>query len=91
VAASVGNCVANGDRCAVEIKPAARKELEALPDNVLARLVAKLETLRMFPRPVRCKKLKGSASACSSPERSTGTVTAIARGYARRSWPAIGH
>jgi mRNA-degrading endonuclease RelE of RelBE toxin-antitoxin system len=51
--------VANGDSYTVEIKPAARKEVEALPDNVLARVVAKLETLRIFPRPVGCKKLKG--------------------------------
>jgi len=43
----------------VEIKPAARKELEALPDNVLARVVVKVETLSAVPRPRGCKKLKG--------------------------------
>ncbi len=44
---------------AVELKPPARKELEALPDNVLARVVRKLESLRITPRPAGCKKLKG--------------------------------
>jgi mRNA interferase RelE/StbE len=46
-------------RYTVEVKPAARKELEALPDNVLARVVRKLEALGDTPRPVGCKKLKG--------------------------------
>ena len=44
---------------AVEVKPPARKELEALPDNVLARVVSKLEALGRTPRPAGCKKLKG--------------------------------
>jgi len=44
---------------AVEVKPPARKELESLPDNVLARVVRKLESLGHTPRPVGCKKLKG--------------------------------
>jgi mRNA interferase RelE/StbE len=44
---------------AVEVKPSARKELEALPDNLLARVVRKLEALRQDPRPPGCKKLKG--------------------------------
>ncbi len=44
---------------AVEVKPAARKELEALPDNVLVRVIRKLEALGSTPRPVGCKKLKG--------------------------------
>ncbi|HME07892.1 MAG TPA: type II toxin-antitoxin system RelE/ParE family toxin [Bryobacteraceae bacterium] len=44
---------------AVEVKPPARKELEALPDNVLARVVRKLEALGRTPRPAGCKKLKG--------------------------------
>jgi mRNA interferase RelE/StbE len=43
----------------VEVKPPARKELEALPDNVLARVVGKLEALRDTPRPAGCRKLKG--------------------------------
>jgi mRNA interferase RelE/StbE len=43
----------------VEVKPAARKELEALQDNVLARVVQRLEALRREPRPPGCKKLKG--------------------------------
>ena len=43
----------------VEMKPAARKELEALPDNVLARIVTKIESLAGTPRPAGCKKLKG--------------------------------
>jgi mRNA interferase RelE/StbE len=43
----------------VEVKPAARRELEALPDHVLSRVVRKLESLGHTPRPVGCKKLKG--------------------------------
>ena len=43
----------------VEVKPPARKELEALPDDVLARVVRKMESLRDTPRPSGCKKLKG--------------------------------
>ena len=43
----------------VEVKPPARKELEALPDNVLARVVRKLDALRDAPRPAGRKKLKG--------------------------------
>jgi len=43
----------------VEVKPPARKELEALPDRVLARVVRKLESLGETPRPAGCKKLKG--------------------------------
>ncbi len=44
---------------AVDVKPAARKELERLPDNVLSRVVSKLESLSHTPRPAGCKKLKG--------------------------------
>jgi mRNA interferase RelE/StbE len=43
----------------VEVKPSARKELEALPDHVLSRVVRKLESLAHAPRPAGCKKLKG--------------------------------
>jgi mRNA interferase RelE/StbE len=43
----------------VEIKPSARKELEALPNNALARTVHKIESLAHAPRPAGCKKLKG--------------------------------
>jgi len=42
----------------VEVKPAARRELEALPDHVLSRVVRKLESLGHAPRPAGCKKLK---------------------------------
>ncbi len=44
---------------AVELKPSARKELESLPDSVLARVFRKLESLADDPRPPGCKKLKG--------------------------------
>ncbi len=44
---------------AVELKPSARKELESLPDRVLARVVSKLEALAHDTRPAGCKKLKG--------------------------------
>ena len=43
----------------VEVKFSARKELDALPDLVLARVVRKLELLADVPRPTGCKKLKG--------------------------------
>ena len=43
----------------VEVKPSARKELEGLPNNVLARVVQKIDSLRHAPRPAGCKKLKG--------------------------------
>ena len=42
----------------VEMKPSARKELWALPNDVLARAVAKIEALADNPRPPGCKKLK---------------------------------
>ncbi len=43
----------------VEVKPAARKELEALPDSVLARVLQRMEAMRPSPRPAGCKKLRG--------------------------------
>ncbi len=43
----------------VEVKPSARKELEALPDNVLARVVQRIDALRRNPKPAGVKKLKG--------------------------------
>jgi len=43
----------------VEVKPAARKELEALPDNVLIRIMKDNRVLGNTPRPPGCKKLKG--------------------------------
>jgi mRNA interferase RelE/StbE len=43
----------------IEVKPSARKELEALPDKVLARALKKMDSLRDTPRPAGCKKLKG--------------------------------
>ena len=43
----------------IEVKPSARKELEALSDNMLARVLQKMEVLRAAPRPAGCKKLKG--------------------------------
>jgi mRNA interferase RelE/StbE len=43
----------------VDVTPPARKELEALQDNVLGRVVRKLESLAGNPRPAGCKKLKG--------------------------------
>lgn len=44
---------------AVEIKPSARKELDALPDHVLSRVFRKVQSLSDNPRPAGCKKLKG--------------------------------
>lgn len=47
------------DSYSVELKPSARKELEALPDSALLRVIGKLEALGQNPRPAGCKKLKG--------------------------------
>ena len=44
---------------AVELKPSARKELESLPNTALARVIRKIESLVLDPRPAGCKKLKG--------------------------------
>jgi mRNA interferase RelE/StbE len=46
-------------RYPVEVKPPARKELEALPDSVLARVIQKIISLGETLRPAGCKKLKG--------------------------------
>jgi len=43
----------------VEVKPSAKKELERLPNQLIARIVARLENLASSPRPFGCKKLKG--------------------------------
>jgi mRNA interferase RelE/StbE len=43
----------------VEVKPPARKELEALPNDLLARVIRRIESLGNTPRPPGCKKLKG--------------------------------
>jgi mRNA interferase RelE/StbE len=47
------------DNYVVEIKLSARKELDALPDNVLSRVIRKMDSLGQQPRPAGCKKLKG--------------------------------
>ena len=44
---------------AVEVKPSARKEPEALGDGVLARVFKKIESLGHVPRPPACKKEAG--------------------------------
>lgn len=56
---------------AVELKPSARKELESLPDTVLARMIRKLDALRDDPRPSGCKKLRGYKTSGAS-ELATG-------------------
>jgi mRNA interferase RelE/StbE len=43
----------------VKVKDSARKELEAVPDSVLGRIIHRIESLAEAPRPVGCKKLKG--------------------------------
>jgi mRNA interferase RelE/StbE len=44
---------------AVDTKPSARKELERLSDNLIARLLPKIEGLAANPRPSGCRKLRG--------------------------------
>ena len=46
-------------RYALEIKPSARKELENLSDNLVARLAPKINGLAAHPRPSGCRKLRG--------------------------------
>jgi mRNA interferase RelE/StbE len=41
------------------VKPSARKELDALNEKLIARLVPKLEALSTNPRPSGCTKLRG--------------------------------
>ncbi|HEY7389076.1 MAG TPA: hypothetical protein VH640_11250 [Bryobacteraceae bacterium] len=48
------------NKYAVEVKPQAWKELEALPDNVLSRVVRKLEALADIPLPAGPKRLLGA-------------------------------
>ena len=43
----------------VELKPSARKELEALPNVLVGRVISKMESLAEDPRPAGCKKLRG--------------------------------
>ena len=43
----------------VDIKLSARRELEKLSDQLVARLVPKIETLATTPRPSGCRKLRG--------------------------------
>jgi len=44
---------------ALDIKPSARKELERLSNNLIARIAPKIEALAADPRPSGCKKLRG--------------------------------
>ena len=41
----------------VIIKPSARKDLDKLPDKELKRIIARLEQLRVNPRPIGVQKL----------------------------------
>jgi mRNA interferase RelE/StbE len=45
---------------AVSFTRSARKELEALPSDIVDRIFPKIESLAKDPRPSGCKKLKGS-------------------------------
>jgi mRNA interferase RelE/StbE len=47
------------DNYRVEMLPSVRKELLALPNDVLERTVTRIESLAENPRPPGCKKLKG--------------------------------
>jgi mRNA interferase RelE/StbE len=44
---------------AIDIKPSARRELDNLSDNLIARIVPKIEGLAENPRPFGCRKLRG--------------------------------
>jgi mRNA interferase RelE/StbE len=43
----------------VEVKPSAKKELERLSSQAIARITRRLEALASNARPAGCKKLKG--------------------------------
>ena len=45
---------------ALRLARSARKEFEALPDAMLARVAQKFDALVTNPRPVGCKKLRGA-------------------------------
>ena len=47
-------------RFSVALKTSARKELKALDDVLLERIITKLDELSDEPRPAGCKKLKGA-------------------------------
>ena len=46
---------------ALRLVRSARKELEALPDTMLARVARQLDALPGDPRPHGCKKLRGAS------------------------------
>ena len=43
----------------IEIKKSAAKEIRRLPNDVLKRILSKIESLQNDPRPAGCKKLSG--------------------------------
>lgn len=43
----------------VEFSRSARRELERLPAEVIPRIIAAIDTLRLEPRPRGCRKLAG--------------------------------
>ena len=43
----------------LDIKPSAAKELEALPEKDRQRIVTKIRSLKVEPRPPECEKLSG--------------------------------
>jgi mRNA interferase RelE/StbE len=47
------------DRYAVLFSRSARKELESLPANMVARILPRIERLASAPRPSGCRKLSG--------------------------------
>ena len=47
---------------ALRLARSARKELEALPDAMLARIAHQLDQLPTQPRPHGCKKLRGATA-----------------------------
>lgn len=46
----------------IEVKPSVQSEIVDLPDNVLRRVVSRIESLAQQPRPRGCKKLAGYRS-----------------------------
>ena len=48
----------------VALTSSAAKELKKLPGQLIARIVARLESLASNPRPAGCKKLQGGNREC---------------------------
>jgi hypothetical protein len=61
----------------IELKPSARKELDALDDAQFARVDRKIRALADNPRPAGCKKLKGTPTSGASGRATIARSTSL--------------